>query len=89
VRLFDALPEHPIVTLQSVIRLLGTTKPTAAKAIAVLREADVLDEITGRRRDRVYAYRRYLSVLAEGTEAMSRREKSSRSTGDVRRNNGG
>jgi Fic family protein len=67
VRLFDLLPEHPIVTLPRVMQLLKTTKPTAGKAIDALRRAGVLHETTGRQRDRVYAYTAYLKVLAEDT----------------------
>lgn len=67
VRLFDLLPDHPIVTLPRVIQLLKTTKPTAGKAIDALRRAGVLHETTGKQRDRVYAYGAYLKVLAEDT----------------------
>jgi Fic family protein len=67
VRLLDLLPEHPMVTLSGAMELLKTTKPTAAKAIDALRQAGVLHEITGKRRDRVYAYEKYLKVLAEDT----------------------
>ena len=68
VRLFDLLPEHPMVTLPATQELLGTTKPTATKAIKALRDAGVRHEITGQRRDRIYAYQAYLMVLAEDTE---------------------
>jgi len=67
VRLFDLLPEHPMVTLPSVIGLLETTKPTAGKAIDALCRAGVLRETTGKKRDRIYAYDRYLKVLSEDT----------------------
>jgi Fic family protein len=67
VRLFDLLPKHPMVGLANTIGMLKTTKPTAAKAIDVLRKAGVLQEITGKQRDRVYVYRAYLDVLAEDT----------------------
>lgn len=67
VRLFDHLPEHPIITLPRTIELLKTTKPTAGKAIDALCKAGILGETTGRQRDRVYAYRSYLKVLAEDT----------------------
>lgn len=70
VRLFDLLPDHPVVTLSLVIALLKTTKPTAGKAIDALRRAGVLREITGKRRDRVYAYAAYLKVLTEDTAAV-------------------
>lgn len=68
IRLLDLLPQHPMVMLSTAVKLLGVTKPTATKAIDALQQAGVLEEITGRRRDRVYAYRRYLDVLGEGTE---------------------
>jgi len=67
VRLFDLLPEHPMVTMPGVIGLLGVTKPTAGKAIDALCRAGVLRETTGKRRDRIYAYGRYLKVLSEDT----------------------
>ena len=67
VRLFDCLPEHPMVTMPGVIGLLGVTKPTAGKAIDALCRAGVLRETTGKRRDRLYAYGRYLKVLSEDT----------------------
>ncbi len=67
IRLFDFLPEQPIITLPSTMELLATTKPTAGKAIDALCKAGILSETTGRQRDRVYAYNAYLKVLAEDT----------------------
>lgn len=67
-RLFEQLPEHPIVTVQRAVTLLDTTKPTAIKAIGVLVAAGVLGERTGRRRDRAFHYVAYLERLLVGTE---------------------
>lgn len=67
-RLFDALPDHPIVTAKSVVSLLQVSKPTAGRTIDLLVEAGVLVERSGRRRDRWYAYGRYLDCLRAGTE---------------------
>lgn len=67
-RLFDALPNHPIVTAKSVMELLSTSKPTAGRAIELLVESGVLVERSGRQRDRWYAYGRYLDRLRSGTE---------------------
>ncbi len=67
-RLFERLPSHPIVTSTTAIDLLKTTQPTAGKALDALLEAGVLHEITGKRRDRVYAYRAYLDLLARDTD---------------------
>ncbi len=68
IRLFDQLPNHPMLTMQGAIELLDTTKPTAAKAIAALQQASILRETTGKQRDRVYAYHEYLRVLTKDTE---------------------
>jgi Fic family protein len=67
IRLFDLLPKHPIVTLPLATELLGTTTPTAIKAIRALQDAGILHETTGKQRDRVYAYRRYLDLLTKDT----------------------
>ncbi len=63
VQLLERLPTHPMVTLPRVIELLDTTKPTASKVIGILRDADILRETTGRKRDRLYAYHDYLRIL--------------------------
>jgi Fic family protein len=67
-RLFEQLPQHPIVTISRVTELLGTTKPTAAKAVNTLVEAGILGETSGRRRDRTFGYTAYLDRLRVGTE---------------------
>jgi len=67
-RLFERLPEHPIVSISGVVELLATTKPTATKAVRALVGARVLVETTGRRRDRTYSYAAYLDRLRAGTE---------------------
>jgi Fic family protein len=70
VRLFELLPEHPMITLATATELVGATKPTAGKAIDSLCQAGILQEITGKKRDRVYAYRAYFDVLAEDTDLI-------------------
>jgi Fic family protein len=68
VRLFEALPTQPVVTVATVMGMLETTKPTASRAIEVLREAGILVETTGRRRDRSFVYRKYVDRLSDGTD---------------------
>jgi Fic family protein len=63
IRLLDLLPSSPVVTLPLAIELLGVSKPTVIKAIEALEETGILKEISGKRRDRVYAYQKYLDVL--------------------------
>ena len=67
-RLFEMLPRNPLVTTNWVVKACDTTRPTAGKAIDSLVSAGILEETSGRKRDKVYAYRRYLELLKEGTE---------------------
>ncbi len=63
VRLLELLPRSPIVTVGTVVRLLGTTKPTAGRAVEALVAAGVLVETSGKKRDRTFAYATYLDRL--------------------------
>jgi Fic family protein len=81
IRLFEALPQQPIVSVASVTRALEVTKPTATKAIEWLLSAGVLEETTGRRRDRSFAYAKYVAVLREGTESSRPRAGSTSANG--------
>ena len=69
IRLLNALPAHPIMTIPAIVALLGVSKPAAGKAVSVLAGLDLLVELTGHRRDRVYAYQPYLEELRTGTDA--------------------
>ncbi len=71
VRLVDRLPAAPIVTVQRVAELLDITPPTARKAIELLQDAGVLGETTGRQRDRVYAFERYLHALTAESDTQA------------------
>ena len=71
-RLFERLPNHPIVTVATAMKLCQTSKPTATRAIEILIAAGVLVETTGRRRDRSFAYQAYVERLRIGTELEQR-----------------
>ena len=67
-RLFEVLPNHPVVTVALAMKLLKTTRPTAAKAVGSLVNAGVLIEGSGKKRDRAFHYAGYLNVLGTETE---------------------
>ena len=71
-RLFERLTERPVVTISTAMNLLGTTRPTATKAVGALVDAGVLAETTGRKRDRTFGYVAYLDLLRAGTELETR-----------------
>lgn len=62
-KLFEELPNHPILTVGSITELLKITKPTAGKAVDILCDLKILEERTGGKRNRVFGYRRYLDAL--------------------------
>jgi Fic family protein len=68
IRLFELLPRHPLVSVASAMKLTGTSKPTAARAIDALAAVGVLVETTGKKRDRWYSYQEYLERLRVGTD---------------------
>lgn len=63
IQLFEQLPENPVISMPSVVKLLDTTKPTATKAINVLLQRKIIEEVGKSRRDRRYRYRGYLEIL--------------------------
>ena len=69
-RVFDALCERPILTLAEVKRRTGLSFPGVTNGMSTLAELGIAREITGKKRNRVFAYDRYLAILSEGTEPL-------------------
>ena len=69
-RLFEQLKTQPYSTAATSAERLGSSVPTVIAALAVLERLGVVEEITGRRRGRVYAYEKYLAILNEGAEPL-------------------
>ena len=67
-RLFERLPQHPIVTVNRVVELLDCSRPAAAKALRVLEGAGVLSALGERKKNRALVFRTYLEHLREGTD---------------------
>lgn len=69
-RAFRVFCERPLVTLNQVCERTGLSFPTATRAVQALEKLNIVREITGQRRNRVFAYQKYLDILSEGTEAL-------------------
>ena len=67
-RVQQSLRERPVITLKEVSRRAGLSFPTSAKGMTALVNVGLVRELTGYRRNRVFAYDRYLAILGEGTE---------------------
>ena len=62
------LQGHPISSSNAICKAEGLTPATVNKALDYLVGLDLVKEITGGQRNRLFAYHRVLKVLAEGTE---------------------
>lgn len=69
-RVFRVLCGHPLVNLNQVCDSTGLSFPAAARAMQTLEGLNIVREVTGQRRNRVFAYQDYLNILSEGTEAL-------------------
>jgi Fic family protein len=68
----QALTAGPLASIKQICSRTGVTFPAASKAMQSLVDWGMVKEITGKRRNRVFAYSRYLAILSEGTEPLER-----------------
>jgi Fic family protein len=68
IRVHDSLRERPLATVKAIVQRTGLTPPTAGRMLEHLASMRITREITGGRRNRVFAYQRYLDILNEGTD---------------------
>lgn len=66
-RVLEALKARPVLLLPEVARLSGLSFPAAAAGMSSLEQLGIVREITGKKRNRVYAHSDYLALLSEGT----------------------
>ena len=69
-RILQLLQRHPIINIPTAASQLDVSAPTVRKAVETLEKLRILREITGKKRDRIYAYDRYVKILNEGTEPI-------------------
>ena len=69
-RIHDLFQQNPYLTSNLLVERTGLTAPTVNAALADLERLGIVEEVTGRRRGRVFGYRRYLAILSEGTDPL-------------------
>ena len=67
-RLHEVLKARPIISLSEVCNRANLSFPAASSAMEFLVQHGIAREITGKRRNRLFVYDQYLSILNEGTE---------------------
>ncbi|MBB2830709.1 UNVERIFIED_ORG: Fic family protein [Rhizobium esperanzae] len=66
-RIHDLFQQNPVMTANQLVQQTGLSAPTVNAALTDLERFGVVEEVTGRKRGRVFSYRRYLAILSEGT----------------------
>ena len=69
-RVHRVLQEHPVAPLQNIADRAGLSFKTTAAGMNALERLGVARELTGRKRNRLFGYDRYLATLGEGTEPL-------------------
>lgn len=69
-RIHDLFQQNPFLTATHIVRQTGLSMPTVNAALTDLERCGIVEEVTGRKRGRVFGYRRYLAILNEGTDPL-------------------
>ena len=69
-QLHQALMAHPILSLSDAGQRSQLSFRVASATMRTLVDLGIVREITGQRRNRLFAYDAYLSILSEGTEPL-------------------
>jgi cell filamentation protein, protein adenylyltransferase len=69
-RVHQALTQSPVLTAPKTVQLTGLTFPTVLTSMKHLEKLRIVRELTGKQRDRVFAYNSYIKTLSEGTAPL-------------------
>jgi Fic family protein len=70
IMLLNKLFRTPIISINEVQKEFKITHQSASKLISSFEQLGILKEITGKKRDRKFAYNKYLEILSEGTKPL-------------------
>jgi Fic family protein len=66
-KLLEHLYQHPILSVNEVQELIGTTYPAANDLVARMVDLEILEEVTGQARNRRFRYSPYIRLFHEET----------------------
>ncbi|MGM0578115.1 MAG: Fic family protein [Myxococcota bacterium] len=70
-QIHDVLQRHPIISIGRAARESGLSEPTVSAVFKAMGDIDMVREVTGRQRGRMFSYGPYVELLAAGTEPLS------------------
>lgn len=71
-RVHQYLQRQPITSVAAAAKKLKVTEPTVRAALDHLQTLKIVRELTGRQRNRLFCYTKYLGILDEGTAPFRR-----------------
>jgi len=69
-QIFEYLKRLPQVTISLLSTELNMSLPTVRSALNHMIDLDILQEISGQKRNKIYVYKRYLKILEDGAEPL-------------------
>lgn len=67
---FELFARRVLLGVPQILPQLALSAPTVRSAIRTLQNMDILNELTGQQRNRVFAYQRYFEILNEGAQPL-------------------
>lgn len=68
-RIHQAFQQRPLGSIRFLSKETELSPPAVTGALRAMEKAGVVKEITGRKRNRIFAYEKYLEIIRQGTEA--------------------
>jgi Fic family protein len=70
-RVQEFMQRNPFVRIRTAAKALKLTIPTVTSALNHLVQLGIVKEVSGKQRDRLFAYSRYVNMVGEGTKPLS------------------
>ncbi len=69
-RVHHYMQHHPLCSIAKLTKDLHLTVPTVTSSLNNLAKVGIVKELTGHKRNRLFAYKHYIKILSEGTEPI-------------------
>lgn len=69
-QILEYMKRLPQVTVPLLTKELDLSAPTIRRALSDMVNYNILTEVSGQKRDKIYVYRQYLDILEEGSEPL-------------------
>ena len=68
--MFEQFVRRVVLTVPQIAPQLALSAPTIRGAVRALEDLEIVNELTGQQRHRVFAYQNYLDILSEGAQPL-------------------